>query len=206
MAADHAPASTSATTTPVVVESAAPARSHHACGLRSAQEKFIALWGQMGSNWGIPRTMAEVHALLYITGTPLNADDVMELLQISRGNASMTLRNLVDWGLVTRTHIRGDRKEYYTAEQDVWKMFRTVMRERKKREIDPLMEQLHQCRERPAPDDSPVDERTKEDHNQRLDDMLEVLTLLDRISQRLMGPTGSGVEKILRLLTKATSP
>ncbi len=206
MAADHAPASTSATTTPVVVESAAPARSHLACGLRSAQETFIQLWGQMGSNWGIPRTMAEVHALLYITGRPLNADDVMDMLQVSRGNASMTLRNLVDWGLVQRTHIRGDRKEYYTAEQDVWKMFRTVMRERKKREIDPLMEQLHQCREQDDPSDSPAEERVKDDHNQRLDDMLEVLTLLDRISQRLMGPTGAGVEKILRLLTKATSP
>lgn len=205
MAADHAPASTRATTTPVVVESAAPARSPGACGLRSAQETFIQLWGQMGSNWGIPRTMAEVHALLYIIGSPMNTDDVMELLKISRGNASMTLRNLVDWGLIARTHIRGDRKEYYVAEQDVWKLFRTVLRERKKREIDPLMEQLHQCRETTEPTDSPVDERLKEEHNERLDDMLEVLTLLDRISQRLAGPTGAGIEKILRLLTKATS-
>lgn len=76
--------------------------------------------GTDGQRWGISRTMAEVHALLYITGEPLCTDDVMDRLQISRGNASMSLRALQDWGIVTRTHKRGDRKEYFLTESDVW--------------------------------------------------------------------------------------
>ena len=116
--------------------------------LAQAREEFISLWGQMGSKWGIPRTMAEVHALLFIEGRPLNTDEVMDRLHISRGNASMTLRSLVEWGIVQRAHMPGDRKEYFTAEQDVWKLFRTIVRERKKREIDPLLEALHECRQR----------------------------------------------------------
>src|SRR5688500_3727219 len=115
--------------------------------LREAREQFVALWGQMASNWGIPRTMAEVHALLFIAGEPLNTDDVMESLGISRGNASMTLKALQEWGIISRVHMRGDRKEYVQAEQDVWKLFRTILRERKKREIDPMLEALRACRE-----------------------------------------------------------
>src|SRR5690242_11423138 len=100
-----------------------------ASNLVRAQDEFVAAWGKMGAAWGISRTMAEVHALLYITGRPMNTDEVMERLQISRGNASMSVRALVDWGVVERTHKRGDRKEYFLAEQDVWTMFRAILRE-----------------------------------------------------------------------------
>jgi len=103
--------------------------------LRRSQERFVALWGQMGANWGIARTMAEVHATLFIMGRPMNTDEIMDFLQISRGNASMTLRALVDWGLVQRLHMRGDRKEYFQAEQDVWAIFRAIVRERVKRAL-----------------------------------------------------------------------
>lgn len=107
----------------------------------------MAIWGEMGSSWGIPRTMAEVHALLYITNEAMCTDDLMQRLQISRGNASMSLRSLTDWGIVTRVHKRGDRKEYFRAEQDVWQMFRTILRERKRREIDPVLASLYECRD-----------------------------------------------------------
>lgn len=119
--------------------------------LRAAQDRFIAAWGQMATTWGISRTMAEVHALLYITGEPHNTDDVMERLQISRGNASMSLRALLEWGIIGRTHRRGDRKEYFIAEQDVWAMFRIIVRERMKREVDPLLASLYEIRDLTGP-------------------------------------------------------
>ena len=95
--------------------------------LKEAQDRFIAIWGQMAGAWGISRTMAEVHALLFITGESLCTDDVMDRLEISRGNASMSLRALLDWGIVERAHRRGDRKEYFRAEQDVWSLFRACL-------------------------------------------------------------------------------
>ena len=101
--------------------------SEHDAELREPQDRFVSVWGQMGSAWGISRTMAEVHALLFITGEPLCTDEIMDRLEISRGNASMSLRALTDWGVVTRTHKRGDRKEYFRAEQDVWAMFRVIV-------------------------------------------------------------------------------
>ncbi len=119
--------------------------------LLEAQDRFIAVWGQMAGAWGISRTMAEVHALLYITGEPLCTDDIMDRLEISRGNASMSLRALLDWGIVERAHKRGDRKEYFEAEQDVWALFRAIVRERITREVDPLLASMHEIRDMTGP-------------------------------------------------------
>jgi DNA-binding transcriptional regulator GbsR (MarR family) len=98
----------------------------------------------MGSLWGINRTMAQIHALLFISPDALSANDIMEELQISRGNVSMALRELTAWGIVSRVHIKGERREFYTTEKDVWKMFRIIARERKRREVDPTIEVLRQ--------------------------------------------------------------
>ncbi|MBN1992637.1 MAG: MarR family transcriptional regulator [Anaerolineae bacterium] len=106
------------------------------------REKFILHWGEMGSLWGINRTMAQIHALLYISPEPLSANAIMEELQISRGNVSMALRELIAWGIVSRVHIKGERREFYITEKDVWKMFRIIARERKKREVDPTIKVL----------------------------------------------------------------
>ncbi len=108
------------------------------------RERFILHWGEMGSLWGINRTMAQVHALLYITPDPLSANDIMKELQISRGNVSMALRELIAWGIVSRVHIKGERREFYTTEKDVWQMFRIIARERKKREVDPTISVLRE--------------------------------------------------------------
>lgn len=174
--------------------------------LREAQDRFVAAWGQMGSAWGISRTMAEVHALLYITGRPLCTDDVMQRLEISRGNASMSLRALLDWGIVTRTHKRGDRKEYYLAEQDVWAMFRAIVRERMKREVDPLRVSLHEIRDLTPETKLPAKpEPTAEavrDHNQRLDSMLEFLQTVDHLSERFVSPSGRGLQLAASVLNK----
>jgi DNA-binding transcriptional regulator GbsR (MarR family) len=108
------------------------------------KEKFILHWGEQGSLWGINRTMAQVHALLFISPEPLCANQIMEELQISRGNVSMALRELIAWGLVSRVHLKGERREFYTTEKDVWTMFRIIARERKKREVDPTIEILRE--------------------------------------------------------------
>src|SRR3954454_13023116 len=113
--------------------------------LRDAQDMFIRRWGEMGQTWGINRTMAEIHALLYITATPLCTDDVMERLNISRGNASMSLRALCDWGIIRRLHKRGERREYFESLSDVWEMFSIIAAERQRRGMDPVLETIKQC-------------------------------------------------------------
>jgi DNA-binding transcriptional regulator GbsR (MarR family) len=170
--------------------------------LAEARERFVDLWGQMGSVWGIPRTMAQVHAYLLVEGEPRNTDDVIKALGISRGNASMTLRALVDWGIVYRSHRRGDRKEYFLAEQDVWTMFRTILAERKKREIDPLLAALEACRH--TPDLSIDTAAASQEHNERIDALLAFFQLIDSISQRFISPSGEGLELAAKLLDRAS--
>ena len=116
-----------------------------AIGLTEARNLLVRRWGDMGGYWGINRTMAELHALLFVTRKPLCTDDIMEQLQISRGNTSMNLRALVDWGLIERVHKFGDRKEYFQADADVWHMFETIMRERRRREVEPIVATLERC-------------------------------------------------------------
>lgn len=110
--------------------------------LDEAKKQFIAAWGSFGSNWGINRTMAQIHALLLVSHEPLSADDVMEQLAISRGNVNMNIRELIDWTLVDRVIITGERKEFFTAEKDIWKVARIIVKERKKRELEPMLKFL----------------------------------------------------------------
>ncbi len=110
--------------------------------LEEAKEKFITTWGGLGTQWGINKTMAQLHALLFISAQPLSTEDIMEALQISRGNVNMNVRELIDWGLVYRVNKTGDRKDYYQAEKDVWKIAKLIVRERKKRELEPIIEVL----------------------------------------------------------------
>lgn len=99
----------------------------------------------MANHWGINRTMAQIHALLMVSHEPLTADQIMDELQISRGNVSMNLRDLINWGIVRRTSLPGDRRDFFTTETDVWSMFQIILRERKKRELDPLLSRLDEC-------------------------------------------------------------
>lgn len=115
--------------------------------LKASKALFIRRWGEMGGYWGINRTMAEIHALLFVSTEPLCTDDIMDRLSISRGNASMNLRSLVDWGLIERVHLRGVRKEYFLCQSDVWKMFKTILQQRRRREVEPIVETIERCRE-----------------------------------------------------------
>ncbi|HYF33111.1 MAG TPA: MarR family transcriptional regulator [Chitinophagaceae bacterium] len=110
--------------------------------LAEAKQQFIASWGAFGSQWGINRTMAQIHALLLTSADPLSADDIMEQLEISRGNANMNIRELINWGLVYRQLVPGERKEFFIAEKDIWRVARQVVKERKKRELDPMIKIL----------------------------------------------------------------
>ena len=112
--------------------------------LADAKERFVQIWGTVGVEWGINRTMAQVHALLLATPDALSTDEVMEALSISRGNANMNLRELVNWGLAYRESKAGDRKDYFTAEKDIWEVAQKIVAERKKRELDPMMKMLEQ--------------------------------------------------------------
>jgi len=110
--------------------------------LNEAKQKFIETWGKLGTEWGINRTMAQVHALLLITPGELTTEEIMQELSISRGNANMTLRDLMSWGLIEKRHKPGERKEYFYADKDAWSIARQVAKERRKRELEPVLKVL----------------------------------------------------------------
>jgi len=110
--------------------------------LTEAKQQFISNWGAFGTHWGINRTMAQIHALLMVSPDPLTQDAIMEELNISRGNVNMNIRELINWGLVERVIVAGERKEYFEAEKDIWKVVRQIVKERKKRELEPMLRLL----------------------------------------------------------------
>ncbi len=110
--------------------------------LTEAKQQFISSWGAFGTHWGINRTMAQIHALLLISPDPLTQDDIMEELDISRGNTNMNIRELINWRLVERVLLPGERKEYFSAEKDIWKVVKQIVKERKKRELEPMLQLL----------------------------------------------------------------
>ncbi|MFN8245700.1 MAG: MarR family transcriptional regulator [Ferruginibacter sp.] len=112
--------------------------------LSEARQQFISSWGAFGTQWGINRTMAQIHALLLISTKPITQDDIMEELSISRGNVNMNIRELISWNLVERVILPGERKEFFTAEKDIWKVATQIVKERKKRELDPMLKLLGQ--------------------------------------------------------------
>jgi len=112
-----------------------------------AKEQFIQTWGTLGSEWGINRSMAQVHALLLISPEPLSTENVMEELSISRGNANMNLRDLINWNLISKVLVPGDRKEYFEAEKDIWEIARRIAKERKRRELEPVLKVLAQLKQ-----------------------------------------------------------
>lgn len=114
--------------------------------LSESQEKFIQTWGVLGGNWGINKTMAQIHALLMASSTPLCTEDMMETLTISRGNTNMNVRVLVEWGLVTKEMISGDRKDYYAAKKDIWVIARQIAKQRKSRELEPVLNSLQEIK------------------------------------------------------------
>jgi DNA-binding transcriptional regulator GbsR (MarR family) len=110
--------------------------------IRQAKEEFIHAWGKLGSEWGINRTMAQIHALLLVSERSLSTEEIMDQLNISRGNANMNIRDLLNWNLIYKDLVAGDRKEYFKAEKDIWEVAKRIARERKRREIEPVIREL----------------------------------------------------------------
>ena len=129
--------------------------------LSSVQQTFILHWGEMGTRWGINRTVAQIHALLYLSTKPLNAEEIADTLGVARSNVSTSIKELQNWGIVRLAHVMGDRRDHFESMKDVWEMFRVVLDERKKREFDPTMRMLHECIVE-AENDKATDEYTEE--------------------------------------------
>src|SRR6187399_709680 len=134
--------------------------------LSPVQQKFILHWGEMGTRWGINRTVAQIHALLFLSSKPLHAEEIAETLTVARSNVSNSIRELQGWGIVRLVHVMGDRRDHFESMKDVWEMFRVVLDERKKREIDPTLAILRACIAE-AEKDKETDEYTE----QRLRDL-----------------------------------
>lgn len=113
--------------------------------LSSVEQRFVLHWGEMGTRWGINRTVAQIHALLYISPQPLNAEEIAATLAVARSNVSTSLKELQGWGIVKLVHVMGDKRDHFESMKDVWEMFRVVLDERKKREIDPTLTVLRDC-------------------------------------------------------------
>jgi DNA-binding transcriptional regulator GbsR (MarR family) len=144
-----------------------------------AKQQFIQSWGVLGSSWGINRTMAQIHALLLIAPEALNADEIMEALQISRGNANMNIRELINWGIVDKVLKPGDRKEYFSAEKNIWKVAMRIMRERKKRELDPMITVIEQIKD--------VEENKKDTETKAFVDMVNQIQKFAKQADSALG-------------------
>jgi DNA-binding transcriptional regulator GbsR (MarR family) len=115
--------------------------------LTAIQKQYILHWGEMGTRWGINRTVAQIHALLYLSPKPLAADEIAETLTVARSNVSTSIRELESWGIIRPVHVLGERREHYESLKDVWEMFRIIVEQRKRREIDPTLQLLRSCLE-----------------------------------------------------------
>jgi DNA-binding transcriptional regulator GbsR (MarR family) len=174
--------------------------------LEESKALLVRRWGELGGYWGINRTMAEIHALLFVSGQPLCTDDVMAQLQVSRGNASMNLRALVDWGLVQRVHRLGDRKEYFQADTDVWHMFETIMRERRRREVEPILATIERCRQMIAAGGGEQRAADVLDFRRRLDELQEFLTTMGVLFELVVQLGSGGASQLAQVLGQADGP
>ena len=155
--------------------------------------RFVLHWGEMGARWGVNRTVAQVHALLYVTGRPMNADDLCETLAVARSNVSTSLRELQNWRLVRLVHLADDRRDHYATETHVWELMRTIVRERQRREIDPTVEVLRQLLADAAIRHEPAAVR------QRLEDTLGLLVTLTAWSDEMLALDTATLAKVLKL-------
>jgi len=113
--------------------------------LNPVAERFVLHWGEMGSKWGVNRTVSQIHALLYLSGKPMTADEIVETLGVARSNVSNSIKELQNWKLITVVHQMGDRRDHFSTSTDVWELFRIVVSERKEREFDPTIGVLQEC-------------------------------------------------------------
>jgi DNA-binding transcriptional regulator GbsR (MarR family) len=155
--------------------------------LQPVTQRFILHWGEMGTRWGVNRTVAQIHALLYLSDKPLTADEIVEALGVARSNVSTSLRELQGWGIVRVVHVMGDRRDHFESMKDVWEMFQVILEQRKRREVDPTLDLLRSCVEE-LHGSAPASAYTK----QRLIDMKDFFeTMADCYQEMRKVPVGA---------------
>ena len=162
--------------------------SEHSTSYLAARDEFVQLWGDMASSWGINKTMSQIHALLYAESDALHTDEIMSILSISRGNANMNVRRLLDWELIHKVQFEGDRKDYFSAETDVWKIVNTIIRERQQREIAPIRARLEECVSLLEGDTTQSDglDPASQEFKERIQNYNDFLVMFERFTDALL--------------------
>jgi DNA-binding transcriptional regulator GbsR (MarR family) len=167
--------------------------------LNPIAQRFVLHWGEMGSKWGVNRTVSQIHALLYLTGKPLPADEIAETLAVARSNVSNSLKELQNWNLIHVVHVMGDRRDHFETSTDVWKLFRTVVSERKEREFDPTISVLRDCL---ASKDLTKEEVSAQ---QRIKETLVLMEALSTWGDQMLKLEPATLMKVLKLGAKIQS-
>lgn len=161
--------------------------------LSPLSRRFVLHWGEMGARWGVNRTVAQIHALLFLSGRPMPADEIAETLMVARSNVSNSLRELGNLNLVKVVHLLGDRRDHFETLQDVWELFRTVVRERKAREFDPTVEMLRELAVDPTLSEEPAEVRA------RIRDTLALMNALSAWGEEMLRLEPATLMKVMKL-------
>ncbi|HEY0963496.1 MAG TPA: MarR family transcriptional regulator [Pseudomonadales bacterium] len=167
--------------------------------LNPVSERFIVHWGEMGSKWGVNRTVSQIHALLYLAGKPLPADEIADTLGVARSNVSNSLKELQNWKLIKVVHQMGDRRDHFETSTDVWELFRVVVQQRKEREFDPTIGVLRSCLD--SPDITKEDKATR----QRIQDTLGLMESLSSWGNEMLRLEPTTLMKVMKLGAKIQS-
>jgi DNA-binding transcriptional regulator GbsR (MarR family) len=160
-------------------------------------QRCVLHWGEMGSRWGVSRSVAQIHALLFLAPDPLTADEIAETLGIARSNVSVSLKELQSWDLVSITHVLGDRRDYFLARKDIWEVLTTILDGRKRREIDPTLQMLRECSS-----EAKRDHETQDDVKERIATMLEFLEEMSGWYEQIRGMPRPTLLKLMRMGTR----
>lgn len=161
--------------------------------LTDTAQKFVIHWGEMGAAWGVNRTVAQIHALLFFHGRPLHAEEIAETLSVARSNVSTSLKELQNWQLIRMTHVLGDRRDYFDTSHDVWELFRTVVRQRREREFAPTVRVLSELTQAPGFAQEPADVQ------ERVRDTLRLMSTLGTWSEEMLRLSPGTLERVLKL-------
>lgn len=162
--------------------------------LTPTMHRCVLHWGEMASRWGISRSVAQIHSLLFLSPSPLTADDIAETLNVARSNVSVSIKELQSWDLVSVTHVLGDRRDYFQAKKDIWEVLTTIVDGRKRREIDPTVQMLRECAA-----ESKQDAETPAEVKQRLNSMLEFLVEMSGWYDQIRGMPRPTLLKLMRM-------
>ncbi|MEW8625012.1 MAG: MarR family transcriptional regulator [Candidatus Thiodiazotropha sp.] len=168
--------------------------------LTPVMEKYILHWGEMGTRWGVNRTVAQIHALLFLSSDPLNAEEITETLGVARSNVSTSIKELQSWKLIKVVHMLGDRRDHFETMKDPWELFYTIMEGRKQRELDPTMSMLRECVLEVDEDD-----QTPQAVKERIREVLEFMETLDTWYGQIRVLPKATMEKLIRLGAKVQS-